>query len=857
MSKKVQRLVQQFQPVTYRLELEPNRDSMRLRGSVTIKGRKLGRPSQRFTFHQKDLKITNATITKHDKKGDTKISVARINHQRTLDEIRLHTKDLLYAGSYTVTMHFDGPVQDSMHGIYACNYEVNGQKQKIISTQFESHSGREGFPCIDEPEAKATFDLTLISPKDEACVSNTPIASQSEKDGKLLTIFETTPKMSTYLLAFVFGDLQSKSAKTGHGVETSIWATKAHKPEALDFALDVAVRALDFLTDYYGVDYPLAKCDHIAVPDFAASAMENWGLITYRESALVLDAASNSQAGRERISVVVAHELAHMWFGDLVTMKWWDDLWLNESFANVMEYVAVDALFPDWHIWEDFVATEGLLAIQRDCIAGVQSIATTVNHPSEIASLFDPSIVYAKGGRLLNMLMNYLGEDNFRRGLKLYFDKHAYANTTGSDLWQALSAASGKDVSGFMTPWLARSGFPLVEVTQTGTQLEIKQSHFLLDAGKASTARIWPVPLLANDSNLPDIFDAPGAKFELSSSDYVHLDKNAIGHYIVHYTRPEHRAALAEHAISKQLSAPERLMLLHDSSLLARAGKQSYADTLRLLDYYDGEDAGPVWDVVALMAREARRFVDIDAKLEPAIKAFVRKLIEQQYQRLGWEERSGESSHDSKLRATIIDLGIYGEHPDMLKAALARFDAYRTNPGSLPGELRTGVFGAAVRSQTDGAFEYLVQLHDETDDARLKDDITAALAATPAEREASRLLERLKDPGKIRPQDVRHWLRFLLNNRCARTTTWDWLRENWAWIEKTFAHDQTYDMFPRYAASAFSTVRLLSEYKAFFEPKQNQPALIRNIAMGVEEIENRVAWLERDLATVKKFFKVQ
>lgn len=855
MSKQVRKLFEQFQPTSYKLELDPDRESMRLRGSVTIKGRKLGRPSQRLTFHQKGLKITAAKIVKHDKKGDVEVPLKRINHHGMFDEVRLHTGAMLYAGSYTVTLLYEGRVQDGMNGVYACNYEVSGRKQKLIATQFESHYARQAFPCIDEPEAKATFELTLVSPKDEVALSNMPKAAQAEKDGKLVTTFQPTPKMSTYLLAFVCGDLQSKSASTKHGVETRIWATKAHKPETLDFALDVAKRALEFFNNYYDVPYPLAKCDHVALPDFSVGAMENWGLITYRETCLIADPDSISQSGRERIATVIAHELSHQWFGDLVTMKWWDDLWLNESFADVMEYVAVNALFPDWQIWNDFVAAEGLSAIRRDSTAGVQSVKTAVNHPDEISAIFDPSIVYAKGGRLLNMLMHYLGDAAFRKGLKKYFLAHAHGNTTGDDLWKALSEASGRDVAAFMNPWLTRSGFPLVEVSQQGNGLDLRQSHFLLDLQKADASRTWPVPLLASDKRLPELLSEQSEHVALKSDDYVQINREAVGHYVVQYTEPEHAVALAELAKARKMSAAERLMLLHDSSLLARAGKQSFAESLRLLQYYAAEDSEPVWDIIALIIADCRRFVDVDESLEKSIKALVRKLVEAQYVRLGWQERSGESSHDTKLRATIIGLGVYGEHPDIVKQALKRFESYKAKSGSVPNELRSIVFGAAVREQAGDAFGYLLKLDEQTDDVHLKDDILGALATTKSPAEAKVLLSRLRDSNRVRAQDAGHWLAFLIRNRHTRTQTWRWFRDNWNWIEKTFSGDASYDYYPRYAASAFCTPKALAEYKTFFEPKQTQPQLARNITLGIEEIENRAAWLKRDLESVKIFLK--
>jgi len=855
MGKSVTRLFTQFQPEQYDLRLAPDGDTMSFTGSVIIRGRKVGRPSQRITLHQKGLTIDSASVTKHDKKGDTAVSISRINKQKSFDEVRLHSDGMIYPGSYTITLEFSGNIHEVMHGIYPCNYIVNGVKKKLIATQFESHHAREAFPCIDEPEAKATFNLTLVSPAGEAAISNMPAKTEADKVGKRTTTFETTPKMSTYLLAFVFGDMHYKEATTKDGVQVRVWSTKAQNLAAIDFPLDVGVKAVEFFNDYYGVPYPLTKCDHVALPDFSAAAMENWGLITYREAYLLADPGTTSQSMRETIATVICHELSHQWFGNLVTMKWWDDLWLNESFANVMEYVAMDALFPDWQMWNTFVSHEGLSSLRRDSLPGVQSVKTAVHHPDQIGSLFDPSIVYAKGGRLLNMLMNYLGSDTFRRGLKIYFEKHAYGNTTGDDLWETLAIASGKDVAGFMNPWLTRSGFPVLNVTQTSKKLAISQTHFLVDPAKADSARVWPVPLLSTAAEIADLLDSRDIEADLKEPEYARINKGAVGHYIVNYTKSAHLRHMAKLAEKRTLSPAERLMLLSDSSLLARANYVSFADTLQLLGSYAQENTESVWDIMSLVIADGRRFIDLDESLEEPIKAYLRRVIEPQYKRLGWEEKSGESAEDQKLRATIISLGVYAEHPEIKQRALDSFESYKKDSTLISSELRSIVFGAAVRFDVPGAFDYLLKLEESTSSPDLKQELLGALTLTKATEKIALLLKRIPDSNKVRLHDVDIWIIYLLRNRYGREQAWSWLRDNWGWIEKTFAGDKSYDSFPRYAASTFNTRKLFEEYKAFFEPKQSDIALTRNIALGIEELSSRVAWLERDITPVQAFFK--
>ncbi len=867
MGKSVARLYTHFQPHSYDVTFDINQTAMRFTGKVTLRGKKVGRPSKRITLHQHGLKIIAATITKHDKKGDQELKVVRINHHRSFDEVRLHTDDMVYPGEYSVFVQFAAPITDGMTGIYPCYFKDGTTDKKLFATQFESHHAREAFPCIDEPEAKAVFNLTLLTQPGITVLANTPakessvISSQSSgqpqktENQKLRTLFEPTPKMSSYLLAFVIGDLHSKSAKTGRGTDVSIWATTAQPADSLDFALDAAKRSIEFFEDYFDVPYPLAKADHIALPDFSSGAMENWGLITYRERVLLAYPGETAQSTFEQIALVIAHETSHQWFGNLVTMRWWDDLWLNESFANMMEYEAVDAMFPEWHVWNSFIAAEGLSAFRRDAVAGVQAVKTPVHHPDEISSLFDPSIVYAKGSRLLYMLKNYIGETTFRAGLKEYFEIHAYGNTEGSDLWHALGEASGKDIGTFMNPWLNRSGFPLVSVTQNGSELSLTQEHFLGDPSKTDPARTWAIPLFANAPNLPDSFDTKTTALHLTDAQTVRLNEGARGHYLVRYLQEKQRTDILELVKTQELGEPDRLMLLNGASMQSRAGYQPFGTVLEMLSAYEHETSEPVWDIMALVTGEARRFIDLDETLEDKIKAFAGTLAAEQLARLGWEALPEESSADAKLRALVIGLSAYAEDTEVVAKATELFQEYLINKTQLPAELRGLIFVVPVKNGDAKAFDFLLNLHDTTQNSDLQSDACDALTATRDPKRAKQLLARLKDSKLVKPQDVDRWLVYLLRSRYTRTVAWDWMVTNWDWLQKTFSNDKSYDYLPRYAASCVNTRQYQQKFRDLFESKQDQLLLKRNIELGFEEIETRLCWLERDLGSVQTFFK--
>jgi aminopeptidase N len=853
MSKSVPRLYETFQPEAYDLTIDLDEQNLRFSGTVTIRGKKVGRPSKRLTFHANGLKVTEAHIKHTDKKGERDIPVARLNLQKSAQEVRLHTESSLYAGDYEVTLSFNADITTGMTGLYPCPYQHEGKEKVLFATQFESHHAREVFPCVDEPEAKAVFNLTLVTDKDQTTLANTPVKSQSDKDGRAVTVFEPSPRMSSYLLAWAVGELQSKSSKTQSGVSVSIYSTKAQPIDSLDFALDTAVRSIEFFEDYFGVPYPLAKSDHIALPDFSSAAMENWGLITYRERVLLAYPGESSQSVRELIAMVIAHETSHQWFGNLVTMRWWNDLWLNESFANMMEYRALDAMFPEWQCWDSFIAGEGLSSLRRDATPGVQPVKVEVHHPDEINTLFDPSIVYAKGGRLLYMLMNYIGEDAFRTGLSNYFKKFAYKNTEGKDLWDELSKASNIDVGAFMDPWLERPGFPVISINQDGVDLTISQQHFSDNPEKADPGRLWPVPLFSTSHSVPVEFHTQEIKTQHVGIHTVRINEGARGHYIVSYASDDQRKALASLAKDGTLSNAERLMLLNDTSMLARAGYQPYVNVLDLLDAYENESNESVWDIISLISGETRRFIDLDESLEEKVKSFVRSLIAKQHARLGWDEKDGEPSTDQKLRGIIIGLGAYADDPAVIDEAYKRFEAYKKDPTSLSPEIRAIVFGIPVKQGKKEVADYLLKLHDETTNSDLKSDISAALTITRDPAYAKKLLARLKDPKLIKPQDADRWLVYLLRNRFVRETAWDWMVSEWAWIEETYGHDKSYDYMPRYAATVCNTEEWQKKYHVFFEPKLNQLVLKRNIQIGFEEIEVRVKWLKRDLQSVRTF----
>jgi len=833
----IQRLTDFFVPESYNLSLTIERIERQFSGTVTITG-DATESADCIKLHAKDLSIQSVAMN-----GKHADFVAAEN-----DEIVITQPDLA-AGKQLIVIAFSGKITDAMHGLYPCYYNHDGKKYELLATQFESHHAREVFPCIDEPAAKATFDVTLTTEANIVVLGNMPVLQQSLENERLVTTFERTPKMSSYLLALVIGNMHKKSSQTAQGVEVNVWSTPAQPAESLDFALDIAVRTIEFYNDYFGTAYPLPKSDHVALPDFTSGAMENWGLITYRETTLLADPATTSISSRQYIATVIAHELAHQWFGNLVTMQWWNYLWLNESFATLMEYIAIDALHPEWDVWLDFAGGETIIALRRDSIDGVQPVQLDVNHPDEISTLFDGAIVYAKGARLLRMLQKYVGDNAFQDGLKNYFQVHAYANTEGADLWRALSDSSGKDIAQLMDSWVSTPGFPVVYASVSGDTLQLEQNQFFVGP-HAESQTIWPIPLNSLSSELPLLMESKNIEIPYTGGHSIRLNDGDASHFITKYDDVLFASILQD--IRENAMTPiNKMQVLNEAMLLARAGTASSASLIDLLDAFADETSEPVWGVMAATVAELRKFVETNEQAEKDLRSFCRSIAENLYQRLGWEKHDDEPESDTKLRSLAIGLMVYGEDAGAINTAKTIYDS--ADLTSVDPELRALVIGARVRHSDEVKYvELLLNIYKKSSSGELRHDICAGATSTKNPKEIQLILDAIKDSNTIRPQDVTQWFVFLIRNRDARSQAWDWLQENWQWIEKTFGSDKSYDSYPRYAASALSTPAQLIEYKKFFADKKSIPALSRVIAMGESEIEGRVELIERDSHVVQQ-----
>lgn len=837
----VKHFIETFVPEHYDLFLDLNRADKTFSGKVAITGEA---KTSKISLHQKDLTVEA-------------VEVAGQARPFTLDKDNeaLYIK-LEAAGSVVVTITYTGKITDNMTGIYPSYYTVDGVKKEIISTQFESHFAREAFPSVDEPEAKATFDLALKfdQAEGELALSNMPEIDVENRKATGVWKFETTPRMSSYLLAFAVGDMQGITAKTKNGTLVGVYATKAHPESNLEFALDIAVRCIEFYEEYYGVKYPIPQSLHVALPDFSAGAMENWGLVTYREIYLLVDENSTALS-RQTVALVVAHELAHQWFGNLVTMKWWDDLWLNESFANMMEYVSVDAIEPSWKIFEDFQTSGVPYALKRDATDGVQSVHVEVKHPDEINTLFDGAIVYAKGSRLMHMLRRWLGDDAFRKGLGAYFEKHQYGNTIGRDLWDALSQASGRDVAAFMDAWLEQPGYPVVTAKVENDSLILTQKQFFIGEHE-DKGRLWPVPLNSNWQGLPDTLtterlEIPNyAALAAQNEGALRLNTENTAHYITDY-QGELLDALLNNLSS--LDNISKLQIVQERRLLAESGKISYADLLPVISKLANETSYMVVSAVSQVLEGLNRFVDEGSQTEEDYKTLLKILSQNNFDRLGFEKQEGESDEDEMVRQLIVGNMIKADDETAKTQASQIFDRYRDNLEKLPAAIRLQVLVNQIKHHESKELTKLyLDLYVASNDGSFKNALSTALSYTKNKETLDELLATWKDKFTVKPQDLSAWYARFLSRDFTQEAVWTWARENWDWIKAALGGDMSFDNFVISPAVVFKTEERLAEYKAFFEPQLDDMAISRNISMGIKEIAARVELVNREKEAVEK-----
>ena len=658
--------------------------------------------------------------------------------------------------------------------------------------------------------------------------------------------FEPTPKMSTYLLAFIVGDLKYLEAKTKNDVRVRTYAT-SDKLVYSKFALECATKTLDFYDEYFNIPYPLTKCDLIGLPDFAAGAMENWGCVTFRERGLLVDPLNTSLELKQYVANVIAHELTHQWFGNLVTMRWWNDLWLNESFASWMSYLAVDFMFPEWHVWTQFINDNQAVGLKQDSLEYSHPIEMKINNPDEIKTVFD-GISYEKGSSVITMLHDYVGSDIFRDGIRLYLSQHTYGSTDTSDLWQALEQVSNKPVSLFMGRWTKNSGYPLVKVSY-GDSLRLEQQRFYLYPSALKELTIWPIPLFSELDIGSDTFSHRSLNLNSTSlpADPL-INRGRRGFYRVIYSDQTLSTLLSDDLLNT-LDDVDRLGLIADAFEASKGAYIHTVSALNMLEHFLNETSVIVWEAIASGLGSIRLAMDDDSVRE-GMKPFIRLLVKNEVKRLGLTAKKTDSHFDKLLRPLIIAMAANADEPSVIKEIKEMF--YSQKPKNIDPDIRGVVYTTIGRLGTRVDFEMFVQMYKEGDSSEEKLKLTAAITRFKQTELIKQALTMIRSD-EVKSQDVIYWLSYIFSNHHARDMAWQWLKDNWDWLEDNMGEDLSFYIIPFYVARNYSSLEFLKEFREFFDEHMSD-AFERPLNQAVETIEWQADWKKRDLDSIKRFF---
>jgi len=851
------RLDRNLEPLVYDITLQPDLEKFTFRGaeSIIFKAQKA---YTKITLHAVELVVHKAFLCGGSLE-DTLLAV-KISYDAKLETVTLDFgRSLKPDEADCLCLEFDGILNDTMHGFYRTSYEVDGQKRWGATTQFEATDARRAFPCWDEPDMKARFKIELIVPAALTALSNMPVEKQSKLAGGLKQVsYELSPIMSTYLVAFIVADLEYVEGKDKNGILIRIY-TMPGKIEQGRFALKVAQHALPYFGDWFGIPYALPKCDMVALPDFASGAMENWGLITYRETALLVDAKNSSASARQRVAEVIDHELAHQWFGNLVTMSWWTDLWLNEGFASYMGPKAVHDQFPEWEIWDQFIVADYLRALSGDALKNTHAIEIPVQHPSEIREIFD-AITYSKGSSVNRMLEHYLGENIFRKGLRVYLKKFAWGNATTKDLWDVLEKVSGKPVRAIMTSYTDQPGFPVLTVRNKKGKpaaFEVKQERFLFDGSKDRQKTLWNVPLVVARSetkkNWVGLLKSSSTTVELGKkSAWVKINAGQSGFYRVAYPA-EMLEGLAEALRSRSLPYPviDALGILSDSLALARAGYFQTSKVLDLLDAVKNEREYNIWTLIAGGLQSVDGLLK-DPSARETLAEFALSLILPALRDLGWDKKKSDTHSDLLLRSLLIfQAGHYGS-TEVIQEARSRFEKF-LKTAELEPNLRGSIYSLMAENGDTRIFQQLVKIYRAS---ALQEEKVRILRAMARFRDKAVIPEVLKFAlsKDVRSQDTYVILASFGSNAAGRHLAWK------------FNKGQFKELFKRYeggsvsllghilegSVTGFNTAEDLADVKAFFT-KHPVQGIERTMKQALEIIQSNIRWTAKSRKDVESW----
>jgi len=866
------RLPKHLIPHHYDLYLHPNLETGLFNGQVTIhiEARKT---SDYFLVHTKYLDITQTKL--RNAAGST-VPIQSAFEFRENEFWVVEPEYALPSGNYSLFLEFSGNLTKGITGFYKSVYtNAKGEKVSIATSKFQPTYARKAFPCFDEPSFKSTFSVTLVRPTNGyVALSNMPIESEAESSptpGQTAVKFQKSVPMVTYLACFIVCDFEyEEKLTTIHNTKFRVYATPEQSTR-VKYALDIGANITDFFTDYYEIPYPLPKQDMIAIPDFVSGAMEHWGLITYRETNLLYDSQESSSANQQRVATVVSHELAHQWFGNLVTLEWWDDLWLNEGFASYMEYKGVANYHPDWEMESQFLTLDLHRVLDLDATINSHPIVQEVAHPDQITEIFD-TISYAKGASVLRMLEQFMGAEEFRKGVHLFLKRYKYRNAVTNDLWQALEEVSTKQlpIKKIMDSWTRQMGYPVVQIEKLGPgEYRVKQERYLTDqdAWRESAPSPydykWEVPITwihsGNNQSSLKWLGKEESMTEVSvpsTVDWVKFNVGQFGFYRVNYPAQDWEN-LAQLLVNNPdaLGPMDRASLLNDAFSLAESGHIGYNVPMAMTKYLSKEKHLVPWDTTYDKLISMGKLLQKTSTYR-LYRNYIVDIISDHYDRLGWED---EGSHVEKMnRYNILGLACKNGHRGCNEEAKNIFQKWiKDETVYIKPNIRTLVYkyGMAASGDAD-TWEILFQRYLREKNAQEKRKLLYGLAQIKEPWVLHRFIDLAKDESNIRSQDYFSALSYISNNPSGNMLVWNFVQSEWKYLVQRFTlNDRYLGRLPKTVVEGFSTEFELKQVQRFFEENPEAGAGARARKQAVEQIENNIKWLKEHREVVHNWLE--
>ena len=845
------RLPETATPERYVIRLTPDLTHFTFTGEETITIT-VHEATPTLVLNACELTIQQVALT--DETGVTQTGKATLDEPN--ERAVLEFPQVVSPGRYTLRLAFEGILNDKLKGFYRSSYkDADGNDKTLATTQFEPTDARRAFPCWDEPAAKAVFQATLVIDEGLTAISNTAVVSEEPipGTGKKAVVFADTIKMSTYLVAFIVGEFEASEAVHIDGTPLRVWAVPG-KQHLAAFGRAIGAASLQFFNDYYGRPYPGDKLDLIAIPDFAFGAMENLGAITFRETALLIDENTAARSELERVADVVSHENAHMWFGDLATMKWWNGIWLNEAFATFMQLMAVDAWKPEWQRWTSFAVSRAA-ALQIDGLRSSRPIEFPVEHPDEAEGMFD-ILTYEKGASVLRMLEQYIGPQAFQNGVRNYLRKHAYDNAETTDLWDALEEATQQPVRSMMDSWVFQAGYPLISVAMDGSELVISQQpfHYMQNGTQQAEDKRWQAPIFiktkaAETGTQTALLTTDALRLPLSKRpDWVVVNAGGYGFYRVRYA-PDLLGQLTAD-IHAQLSPIERFNLINDTWATAQAGLTPLSAYLDLLPVFREESDHNVWAAILGSCHYLYRLLDPGQR--PALQRHVRELLTPLSQQLGWSPHADEDALIGQLRGELLSaLGTLGDDAATQAQARALYTQYQADRNAVDRNLVPALVSILAHTGDAAIYDEFRQISHNAATPQEEQRYQFALASFRQPDLFTRTLDMTLN-GEVRTQNAPYLMRSLLMNTEGRELAWRFLQERWGDMLEKFPDVSIVRMCE--GITALVTPELEAQVNAFFTDHP-VPNAGKMMDQHLEKLHVAVACQQREAENLREYFE--